>query len=35
VQPFTVTGSVQGITTVTVTLTDAQGNSTPVTATLQ
>jgi hypothetical protein len=34
-QPFTVTGSLQGITSVTVTLTNAQGNSTPVTATLQ
>lgn len=35
VQPFNVTGSLQGITSVTVTLTDAQGNSAPVTANLQ
>jgi hypothetical protein len=35
VQSFSVNGSVSGITSVTVTLTDAQGNSTPVTANLQ
>jgi hypothetical protein len=35
VQPFNVTGSPQGITSVTVTLTNAQGTSAPVTANLQ
>ncbi len=35
VEPFTVTGDTAGITSVTVTLTNAQGTSTPVTANLQ
>jgi hypothetical protein len=35
VQSFNVTGNAQGITSVTVTLTNAQGTSTPVTANVQ
>jgi len=35
VQPFSVSGSAQGITSVTLTLTDAQGTSAALTATLQ
>jgi len=34
-QPFTVTGNLQAVTSITVTLVNAQGSSQPVTATIQ